>query len=454
MKRDNFKTCSQSGFCKRNRALADEAAAAGSANWKPPYEIDTKSIRTDGGQFRANIVKTVGEGEQVELPIVVSFLQQGGARVQIDEKSRQEGKIELRNDSKARKERYNEAAKWALVKDPEIDPNATFEAKDGEMHVVWSVWQNDATIRFSPFEARFNRGGETHVILNERHLLNVEHWRPKPVEGDDKCDSCWDESFGGNTDSKPRGRQIQPSIPTEIPIELGINANTILGPESIGMDITFPGFPHVYGIPEHASSMKLKETRGGDGHYTEPYRLYNADVFEYETDSPMTLYGSIPFMQAHKKGYTVGVFWLNAAETWVDVTTEKKNPNALMGGTTTQTHWMSESGVLDLFVFMGPNSQWLYKYFTELVGTTPIPQLFALGYHQCRWNYVSQDDVKEVDTMMDKFDIPYDVIWLDIEYTDGKAYFTWDPSTFSDPASMVKTLDDHKRKVRLNTRSD
>ena len=34
---------------------------------------------------------------------------------------------------------------------------------------------------------------------------------------------------------------------------------------------------------------------GGD-----PYRLYNLDVFEYELDNKMALYGSIPLMLAHK----------------------------------------------------------------------------------------------------------------------------------------------------------
>lgn len=32
----------------------------------------------------------------------------------------------------------------------------------------------------------------------------------------------------------------------------------------------------------------------------EPYRLYNLDVFEYELYNKMALYGSIPFMLAHK----------------------------------------------------------------------------------------------------------------------------------------------------------
>jgi alpha-glucosidase (family GH31 glycosyl hydrolase) len=35
--------------------------------------------------------------------------------------------------------------------------------------------------------------------------------------------------------------------------------------------------------------------RSGD-----PYRLFNLDVFEYEVGNPMALYGSVPFMIAHK----------------------------------------------------------------------------------------------------------------------------------------------------------
>ena len=32
------------------------------------------------------------------------------------------------------------------------------------------------------------------------------------------------------------------------------------GPCSVGMDISFPGVEHVYGIPEHADSFVLKTT--------------------------------------------------------------------------------------------------------------------------------------------------------------------------------------------------
>lgn len=33
---------------------------------------------------------------------------------------------------------------------------------------------------------------------------------------------------------------------------------------------------------------------------TDPYRLYNLDVFEYDLYNPMALYGAVPLMLAHK----------------------------------------------------------------------------------------------------------------------------------------------------------
>lgn len=80
-------------------------------------------------------------------------------------------------------------------------------------------------------------------------------------------------------------------------------------------------------------------------------------------------------------------------------------------------------------------------------GTQAFPPIFALGYHQCRWNYNDQEDVQGVDAGFDEHDIPYDFIWLDIEHTDGKRYFTWDPHKFGTPKNMLQGLKDKKRKV-------
>lgn len=48
---------------------------------------------------------------------------------------------------------------------------------------------------------------------------------------------------------------------------------------------------------------------GSNGSTSDPYRLYNLDVFEHAADSPFGLYGSIPLLLAHKQGLTVGAFW-------------------------------------------------------------------------------------------------------------------------------------------------
>ena len=70
-----------------------------------------------------------------------------------------------------------------------------------------------------------------------------------------------------------------------------------------------------------------------------------------------------------------------------------------------------------------------------------------MGYHQCRWNYKDQEDVSAVDAGFDAHDIPYDVLWLDIEHTDGKRYFTWDSNYFPTPIEMQDDIASRGRKM-------
>lgn len=433
VKNKDFKTCEQSGFCKRNRAYADNASSQGTS-WSSPYELDPATVHFKDGMLTGVIVKTTTANEKVRLPLTVSFLESGAARIVVDEEKRMKGDIEMRHGSQANKKRYDETEKWVIVGGLEISKSATLNAQSetGFTNILYGPGDKfQAIVRHAPFGVEFQRDGQTHVQLNHQGLLNMEHWRPKvdgkDGESDEDEGTWWEETFGGNTDSKPRG------------------------PESVALDITFPGYSHVFGIPEHADSLSLKETRGGSGNHEDPYRLYNSDVFEYELESPMTLYGAIPLMQAHRKNSTVGVFWLNAAETWIDIvkSTASSNPLALgaRSKTDTQTHWISESGQIDLFVFLGPSPNDISKTYGELTGYTQLPQQFAIGYHQCRWNYVTDEDVKEVNAKFDKYQIPYDVIWLDLEYTDDRKYFTWDPLTFPDPKGMQQKLDETERKL-------
>ena len=378
----------------------------------------------------------------IRFPLTISFLESGTARVTIDEEKRQKKDIVLRGEGRARKERYNEAADWVITGGLDADSDITLHgsSEEGSTRVLYGPGRVfEAVIKHQPFKVDFMRDGEMHVRFNERGWMNLEHWRAKKENHDnDKGEKTeqdplkdestwWDESFAGTLDSKTRG------------------------PESVALDISFIGYNHVYGIPEHASSLSLRETRGGSGKYEEPYRLFNVDAFEYEVNSPMSLYGAIPLMQAHRKGSTVGVFWLNSAETWIDIGKAKSSVGSLgVGGSgkmDTKTHWISESGLLDVFVFLGPKPDDVTKNYGALTGYSQLPQSFAIGYHQCRWNYVTDEDVLDVTRKFDRHRIPFDVIWLDIEYTDHKKYFTWDPLTFPNPDRMHKILDERERKL-------
>lgn len=203
--------------------------------------MDPSSIEFKDGKLQGTILKTVSANEQVSLPLVVSFLESGVARVVIDEEKRLKGDIEIRHNSRARKERYNEAEKWAVVGGLELSKSASLnpETETGSTKVLYGPDKKfQAVIHHAPFNVEFQRDGHTHVQFNNKGYMNMEHWRPK-VDGDTEEDQStwWEETFGGNTDSKPRG------------------------PESVGLDITFPGYAHVFGIPEHADALSLRETR-------------------------------------------------------------------------------------------------------------------------------------------------------------------------------------------------
>ncbi|KAM6202498.1 neutral alpha-glucosidase C [Rhynchocyon petersi] len=294
-----------------------------------------------------------------------------------------------------------------------------------------------------PFKVDLVSGNDVVMSINSLGKLYFEHLQIPPKQrgtkeneddgsidmSQDKQDDMglWEEKFGKFVDVKANG------------------------PASIGLDFSLHGFRHLYGIPQHAESHQLKNTSDGDA-----YRLYNLDVYGYKIYNKMGIYGSVPYLLAHKVGRTVGIFWLNASETLVEINTEPAVENTLsqMGSVAqqkvrsqTNVHWMSESGVIDVFLLTGPTPSDVFRQYSHLTGTQAMPPIFSLGYHQCRWNYEDEQDVKAVDAGFDEHDIPYDAMWLDIEHTRGKRYFTWDRKRFPRPKRMQELLRSKKRKL-------
>jgi alpha 1,3-glucosidase len=129
---------------------------------------------------------------------------------------------------------------------------------------------------------------------------------------------------------------------------------------------------------------------------------------------------------------------LIGSDTYVDVLHDKAG---------THTHWVSESGILDILLLPGPRPQQLFEQYALLAGPTALPPQWSTAYHQCRWNYINEDDVLEVDRRFDESDIPLDVTWLDVEYTVERRYFDWNKGFFPDVKRMLSKVAEKGRKV-------
>ncbi|KAJ9118822.1 hypothetical protein QFC24_006021 [Naganishia onofrii] len=436
-KHGDFKTCSQSSFCRRLRSLSQRSTASG---FHSPYSLgqgqQSDISQKDGASWTFPLNTELYP--EIKFALKVDFVEKGDgiARLRVDEV-----------DSKLPWKRYNEAAKWALVDETPVLTsigNVRKVSSKGRTSFKYGPGHSlELVIDHSHFKITFRRDGSDIMYINERGLFHMEHFRAKdeqqpaeavdgaaapegnqqvfsarPTHGDttwfegEPDGELWEERFSKWTDSKPKG------------------------PEAFSVDISFPGVEHIFGLAEHASPLSLPSTDGG--RYSEPYRLWNVDIFEYEHDSTMALYGAIPLVHAQNGKHSVGLLSLVASETLVDVTHPKSG---------VQTHWMSESGIMDLLILPGPDPMALFQQYAALTGTTDLPPQWALGYHQCRWNYIDETDVLEVQRRFDEEDIPLDVTWLDIEYAEEHRYFDWDKKHFPDPQRMQNEVGSKGRKM-------
>lgn len=129
---------------------------------------------------------------------------------------------------------------------------------------------------------------------------------------------------------------------------------------------------------------------------------------------------------------SVGLLWLNPTDTFIDIYAPEQSVQA--------TQWMFEAGVIDLFFLPGPSQTAILDQYTQLTSRPSMPPFFSLGYHQSRWNYLDEKDVEDVTNKFEELNFPFDVIWLDIEHTISKKYFTWDPNNFKNSKQMVEKL--------------
>lgn len=98
-----------------------------------------------------------------------------------------------------------------------------------------------------------------------------------------------------------------------------------------------------------------------------------------------------------------------------------------------------EGGALRYYMFAGQPEDNVARYY-DLIGHPVMPPRWALGYHQCRWSYMNEDEVREIAEGFKKRDLPLSAIHLDIHYMDGYRVFTVDEKRFPDLKDLTDDL--------------
>jgi alpha-glucosidase len=206
---------------------------------------------------------------------------------------------------------------------------------------------------------------------------------------------------------------------------------TIISEDQPGYPVAFnrTGFRVWKSMPEDEHYFGLGDKAGPLDHRNLAFTMWNTDAFGWQ-ESTDPLYKSIPFFLAMRGAAAYGIFLDNTHRSSFDF--GKASRDFYSFG--------SDGGELDYYFLYGPDPKQVIQDFTRLVGRTPLPPLFALGYQQCRYSYYPESRVREVASEFRKRKIPADVIYLDIDYQDNNRPFTVDRERFPAFEQMIKDL--------------
>jgi alpha-glucosidase len=165
-----------------------------------------------------------------------------------------------------------------------------------------------------------------------------------------------------------------------------------------------------FGLGDKATEFNLRGKR---------LTNWNTDAYSFSFNQD-PLYRSIPFYISVNEGIAHGIFFDNTFKAHFDFGAEDR----------TKTSFWSDGGELLYYYIHGPHMMDVVKNYHLLTGTHPMPPLWALGYHQCRWSYYPENKVKVIANGFRQNRIPCDGIYLDIDYMDGYRCFTWSPKYF------------------------
>jgi alpha-glucosidase len=190
---------------------------------------------------------------------------------------------------------------------------------------------------------------------------------------------------------------------------------------SFGLKKTLPLGERIYGMGDKSGTF---DRRG------ESFVDWNTDAFGFQRDTD-PIYKSIPFYIADGgPGGAYGLFLDNTWRSWFDF--GHRDANTIEFG--------APAGPIDYYIIAGPTVREVVRRYADLTGKAPLPPLWALGYQQSRYSYMSADEVRGIAKRLRTDRIPADVIWMDIDYQDRDRPFTTNKKTFPNVKALASDV--------------
>jgi alpha-glucosidase len=176
----------------------------------------------------------------------------------------------------------------------------------------------------------------------------------------------------------------------------------------------------LYGLGENTFGLNLRGQR---------LEMWNTDPETYApAEDPVNL--CIPMLVGLREGRAYGLFFDNPGRARFDLGRSYGD----------QLRYEADTGELCAYFFGGGALPAVLERYTQLTGRMSLPPRWMLGYHQSRWSYYPEQQVRELAAEFRQRRIPCDVLHLDIHYLDGYRVFTWDHDRFPDPSRLLADL--------------
>lgn len=193
-----------------------------------------------------------------------------------------------------------------------------------------------------------------------------------------------------------------------------------LGRDGVAHSTRLAPTDRIYGLGDKPLALDRR------GHRVE---MWNTDAFKFQRETD-PLYKSVPFLLALRAEAAVGLFYDSSFRTQFDLGAER--PDRL--------RFEAAGGDLDFYVLAAPEPLGVVRAYARLTGRTPMLPRWALGYHQSRYSYMDEAEVREVARQFRERRIPCDALYFDIHHMRGFRPFTWDRERFPDPAALLADL--------------